>query len=169
MLRSLQVRNYVLIDSLDIEFPAGLVIITGQTGAGKSILLGAISLLMGAKADSSVIGENGDTCVVEGEFDCPGDALLKNIFEGADLDWDGGRILVRRVVSRSGRSRSFVGDEPVPKDVLQDIAGRLIDIHSQHENLILNDASFRLGVLDAFAGNGTLREECAATWKPLKL
>lgn len=167
MLRSLQVRNYVLIDSLEIEFPAGLVIITGQTGAGKSILLGAISLLMGAKADASVIGDSGDTCVVEGEFECPGDALLKDIFEEADLDWNGGSILIRRVVSRTGRSRSFVGDEPVSKDVLQDISARLIDIHSQHENLILNDASFRLGVLDAFAGNGALREDCAAAWKAL--
>lgn len=167
MLRSLQVRNYVLIDSLEIEFPAGLVIITGQTGAGKSILLGAVSLLMGAKADASVVGVSGDNCVVEGEFDCSEDESLKSLFEEADLEWNGGLIVVRRVVSRSGRSRSFVGDEPVTRDTLSAIALRLIDIHSQHENLILADEGFRLGVLDVYAGNGELLKSTAAAWKEL--
>ena len=91
MLKTLQVRNYVLIDSLDIEFPAGLVIITGQTGAGKSILLGAISLLLGAKADSSMVGESAENCVVEALFELPA-SPLQELFSEEDLDWNGGSV-----------------------------------------------------------------------------
>ena len=108
MLRRLSIRNYVLIDSLETEFPEGLVIITGQTGAGKSILLGALSLLLGAKADSSMIGESSENCVVEGEFEAGSDdAQLVRIFRDNDLDWDGGHIVIRRVVIlRAARGRS---------------------------------------------------------------
>ena len=166
MLRQLNVRNYVLIDSLEITFPEGLVIITGQTGAGKSILLGALSLVLGAKADSSVIGESADNCVVEAEFDLPSDdALARGILEENDLDWNGGSLLVRRVVARSGRSRSFINDEPVTLPVLVQLSSRLIDIHSQHQTLMLSDRQFQMGLLDRYAGNSGLLAECRAAWE----
>ena len=104
MLKQLNVRNYVLIDSLEVAFPEGLVIITGQTGAGKSILLGALSLLLGAKADASAVGEGGDNCVVEALFVLGPDDPARKVLEENDLDWNGGELLIRRVVARSGRS-----------------------------------------------------------------
>ena len=168
MLKSLKVKNFILIDSLEITFPAGLVIITGETGAGKSILLGAISLLTGGKADASSVGPLSDICVVEGEFDCSGDAALESVFAGLDLPWDGGNIIIRRVVSTTGRSRCFICDEPVSKDALSAIASRLVDIHSQHQTLKLSDPTFRLSVLDAYAGASQLKGECERLWKQLQ-
>lgn len=150
MLRSLHIRNYILIDSLDIKFPEGLVIITGQTGAGKSILLGALGLLAGDKADPGVIGGGAETCVVEGEFDTP----------------EGLRI-IRRVVYSSGRSRSFIDDCPVQLQELSELCDRLIDIHSQHRSLLLTDRHFQLSLLDNFAGNEGVLEECRSLWKEL--
>lgn len=108
MLRSLHIENYVLIDSLDIEFPEGLVIITGQTGAGKSILLGALSLLTGAKADAGTIADGAQSCVVEGEFVVDADnSALRSLLEESEVDWNSGPLLIRRVVNATGRSRSF--------------------------------------------------------------
>ena len=164
MLNRLQVRNYVLIDSLEIDFPEGLIIITGQTGAGKSILLGALSLVTGAKADASMVSDGADNCVVEAEFEAV-DESLKNTLDENEVEWDGGHLIIRRVVNRSGRSRAFVNDSPVPVTLLQDISHDLIDIHSQHQTLLLSDRQFQLNVLDHFAGNAGLREECAALWK----
>ena len=109
MLSRLQVKNYVLIDSLEIDFPEGLIIITGQTGAGKSILLGALSLLMGAKADAAMVSEGADNCVVEAEFETS-DLSLKEVLEENEVEWEEGHLVVRRVVNRSGRSRSFIND-----------------------------------------------------------
>ena len=166
MLARLQVRNYVLIDSLEIDFPEGLIIITGQTGAGKSILLGALSLVTGAKADASMVSDGADNCVVEAEFDAVDDSI-RNILEENEAEWDEGHLIIRRVVNRSGRSRAFVNDSPVPVTVLQDIASRLIDIHSQHQTLLLSDRQFQLDILDHYAGNGRLRTECSAAWKEL--
>ena len=120
MLSRLQVKNYVLIDSLEIDFPEGLIIITGQTGAGKSILLGALSLLMGAKADAAMVSEGADNCVVEAEFETS-DLSLKEVLEENEVEWEEGHLVVRRVVNRSGRSRSFINDSPVPVNVLQEI------------------------------------------------
>ena len=169
MLRSLQIRNYVLIDSLDVDFPEGLVIITGQTGAGKSILLGALSLLLGSKADPSVIGEGSDNCVVEAVFGIPEtDSALKAILEENDVDAPDNELIIRRVVSRSGRSRSFINDSPVNVQVLQSISSRLVDIHSQHQTLLLTDRSFQLSMLDHFAGNEGLLGECAVSYRRLK-
>jgi len=164
MLNRLQVRNYVLIDSLEIDFPEGLIIITGQTGAGKSILLGALSLVTGAKADASMVSDGADNCVVEAEFEAV-DESLKNTLDENEVEWDGGHLIIRRVVNRSGRSRAFVNDSPVPVTLLQDISHDLIDIHSQHQTLLLSDRQFQLNVLDHFAGNAGLREECASLWK----
>ena len=164
MLNRLQVRNYVLIDSLEIDFPEGLIIITGQTGAGKSILLGALSLVMGSKAEASMVSEGADNCVVEAEFETA-DMSLKTVLEENEVEWEDGHLIVRRVVNRSGRSRAFVNDCPVPVTVLQDISTRLIDIHSQHQTLLLSDKAFQLSILDHYAGNMELREECAHLWR----
>ncbi|MBO5943163.1 MAG: DNA repair protein RecN [Bacteroidales bacterium] len=166
MLARLHVRNFVLIDSLEIDFPEGLIIITGQTGAGKSILLGALSLVTGAKADASMVSEGADNCVVEAEFETD-DPLIRSILEENEAEWDEGHLIIRRVVNRSGRSRAFVNDSPVPVTVLQEISSRLIDIHSQHQTLLLSDKQFQLDILDHYAGNTTLRQECAAAWKDL--
>ena len=154
MLKALSVRNYVLIDSLEISFPEGLIIITGQTGAGKSIILGALSLLMGAKADAAAIAGGAESCVVEAEFETPGDAVLTHILEENDIE--GGELTIRRVVNRSGRSRSFINDCPVSLPILASVSSRLIDIHSQHENLILTDSRFQMSLLDLFAGDGDI-------------
>ena len=167
MLARLQVRNYVLIDSLEIDFPEGLIIITGQTGAGKSILLGALSLLMGAKADASLVSDGADNCVVEAEFEADDSAFLRDILEENEVEWDNGHLIIRRVVNRSGRSRAFVNDSPVPVTVLQDISSCLIDIHSQHQTLLLSEKNFQLETLDYFAGNTDLRDECANVWRRL--
>ena len=169
MLRSLQIRNYVLIDSLDVVFPEGLVIITGQTGAGKSIILGALSLLLGSKADASVIGSGAENCVVEALFRVPGnDRIIAGVLEENEIDPEGGELIIRRVVAKSGRSRSFINDCPVTLQVLQAVSTCLVDIHSQHQTLLLSDRSFQLGMLDHFCGNVGLLEECSAKYHELK-
>lgn len=167
MLSSLHIKNYILIDSLDIDFPESLVIITGQTGAGKSILLGALSLVAGAKADVSMISSGADNCVVEAEFD-GADDRVRAILDENDVEWDGGHLIVRRVVNASGRSRSFVNDCPVSVQVLSEISAFLVDIHSQHKSLLLTDKHFQLSILDHFAGNRDLLAECRTTWQRLQ-
>ena len=167
MLRSLHVRNYVLIDSLEIDFPEGLVIITGQTGAGKSILLGALGLALGGKADASLVGAHGDSCVVEAEFTVGDNAALRALMAENDLE-DGDTLLIRRTLNRTGRSRSFVGDEPVSLPVLQALSEHLIDIHSQHQTLRLGDPAFRMSLLDHYAGNNTRLSACCEAWNNLQ-
>lgn len=167
MLLSLHIRNYILIDSLDIEFPEGLVIITGQTGAGKSILMGALSFLAGAKADASMISPGASSLMVEAEFESDDDTVSE-LLEEYDIETDGKRIVVRRVMSSSGRSRSFVNDCPVALGVLQGISSRLVDIHSQHKSLLLVDGGFQLSVLDSFAGNAEILSACRSAWKELQ-
>ena len=144
MLTRLSISNYALISSLDITFPDGLVIITGETGAGKSILLGALSLILGRRADSSVFSDNTRNCVVEAEFR-----------DGKT----GEEYILRRVITPAGRSRSFLNDEPVSLADLSAISSRIIDIHEQHQHLLLTDPDFRLGVIDHFAGTAPLLEE----------
>ena len=174
MLRSLHVRNYVLIDSLEIDFPEGLVIITGQTGAGKSILLGALGLALGGKADASLVGAHGDTCVVEAEFslgEIPGqarrDEALHALMAENDLE-EGDTLLIRRTLNRTGRSRSFVNDEPVSLPVLQALSEHLIDIHSQHQTFRLGDPAFRMSLLDHYAGNVACLDACRKAWNDLQ-
>ena len=168
MLARLQVRNYVLIDSLEIDFPEGLIIITGQTGAGKSILLGALSLVMGAKADASMISDGADNCVVEAEFSVSDqDGTLRTLVEENDVEWEDGSLMIRRVVNRSGRSRSFINDCPVQVSVLQEISSHLIDVHSQHQTLLLADRRFQIDTLDRYAGVSELKAECAQLWRTL--
>ena len=168
MLRSLHVEHYVLIDSLEIRFPEGFIVLTGQTGAGKSILLGALSLLMGAKADAGMISDGADSCVVEGEFDGRGDAALEAAVKAEDLDWADGQLLIRRVVSRSGRSRAFLNDEPVSLPVLTALSARLVDIHSQHQTLLLTDRKTQLSMLDFFAGDAETLASYRQCWRSLQ-
>lgn len=172
MLKALHIKNYVLIDSLDIELPAGLVIITGQTGAGKSILLGALSLVMGSRADSSVIGSAGDNCVVEAEFEVNDeDGSLRQYLDENEIDFDPvdgkGQLTIRRVLNSNGRSRSFVNDSPAPLKVLSMLSSRLIDIHSQHETMLLRDKQFQMSMLDHFAGDSGLLQSCRTRWERL--
>lgn len=168
MLRALHVENYVLIDSLDITFPEGLIIITGQTGAGKSILLGALSLLTGVKADASLISQGADSLIVEGEFDVEYSAEgLSAYLKDHELDSDDGTLLIRRVVNRTGRSRCFVNDSPVSAGVLEELASYIIDIHSQHQNLLLCKSSFQLSLLDHFGAYTPLLEKCSKSWAEL--
>ena len=162
MLYSLSVSNYILIGSLDTTFPEGLIIISGETGAGKSILLGALSLVLGAKADAGMVGPEGDNCVVEAEFGIT--PAVRRILKEADLPDDGDRLVLRRTVGQSGRSRSFANDEPVTLPVLQDLARELVDIHSQHQTLRLGEERFRLDALDYYARTMELREECGTVW-----
>ena len=142
MLEKLTIQNYALIESLDIEFPDGLVIMTGETGAGKSVLLGAVSLLEGGKADSSILRDPARNCVVEAVF-TSGDS----------------QTILRRVVSPSMRSRFFIDDEPVAASAMAEKASQLLDIHSQHSNLLLARGSFQLEMLDVFSGSKKLLEQ----------
>ena len=167
MLRSLHVRNYVLIDSLEIDFPEGLVIITGQTGAGKSILLGALGLALGGKSDASMVGAHGDSCVVEAEFTVGNDAALRALMAENDLE-ESDTLVIRRTLNRTGRSRSFVGDEPVSLPVLQALAEHLVDIHSQHQTLRLANPAFRLSLLDHYAANSVRLSACHEAWNTLQ-
>lgn len=167
MLNRLEIHNYVLIDSLDIEFPEGLVIISGQTGAGKSILLGALSLLGGGKADASMISEGADSCVVEAEF-TDVDPKIRTSVEDAGAEWDDGGLIVRRVVAKSGRSRAFINDCPVTVQTLVGVTSRLFDIHSQHGTLELQNPAYQTDMLDNFAGNGELRAEYCASYSRLQ-
>lgn len=168
MLKELHIKNYVLIDSLDIEFPAGLVIITGQTGAGKSIILGALSLVLGSKADASAIGASGDTCVVEAVFDLKDeDGSIRALLDENEIDYDSDELIIRRVINASGRSRSFVNDSPAPLKVLSALSSRLIDIHSQHETMLLRDKAFQMSMLDYFADDAALLSSCREAWTEL--
>ena len=162
MLYSLSVSNYILIGSLETVFPEGLIIISGETGAGKSILLGALSLVLGAKADASMVGPAGENCVVEAEFGM--DEAIRRILSEADLPAEGDRLILRRTVGKSGRSRSFANDEPVSVSVLQELSEHLVDIHSQHQTLRLQDARFRMEALDLRAGCTSLRQACTDAW-----
>lgn len=156
MLCSLSVENYALIDSLHIGLAQHLNIITGETGAGKSILLGALGLLLGARSDSAAIKDTSRNCVVEGEFDLEG-LHLEAFFEDNDLDYDLHTTL-RRVLTPAGKSRAFVNDMPVTLTQLRDLGARLLDIHSQHQNLILSSEDYRTSAIDTVADNASLRE-----------
>lgn len=155
MLESLHISNYALIDRLDIEFHPGFNVITGETGAGKSIMLGALSLILGGRADSRVVTDPSAKSVIEAVFSVDGDTSLRDYCVEADLEWDDERCILRREVAPAGRSRAFVNDSPVPLGKLQAVAMRLIDIHSQHQNQLLATPEFQLRVIDTLAGNGT--------------
>lgn len=158
MIRQLSIHNYALIDQLEIDLNDGLTILTGETGAGKSVLMGAISLLMGERADSKVLANREGKAVVEGLFDNV-DQKLKPVFDQNDLDWNDGQILVRREISANGRSRAFLNDTPVSLPLLTEIAGGMVDIHSQHANRLLSQPDYQLQIIDSIADNGGLLAE----------
>ena len=149
MLRRLTVENYALIERLDMELDAHLNIITGETGAGKSILLGALGLLMGNKNESGTIRDESRNCIIEGVFDIEAYGL-ESFFEDSDLDYEP-QTVIRRMISPAGKSRAFVNDMPVQLATLKELGARLIDIHSQHQNLVLADEGFRIKAVDALS------------------
>ncbi|HEY6162281.1 MAG TPA: DNA repair protein RecN [Bacteroidia bacterium] len=154
MLKHISVQNYALIDKLEMDLPQGLTIITGETGAGKSILLGALALVLGDRADTQSLQDKTKKCVVECLFDVK-EYGLEDIFKKHELDFDI-NTTIRREINPEGKSRAFVNDTPVTLAVLKELGDRLIDIHSQHETLTLNDSVFQLSVVDAFAGEQKL-------------
>lgn len=149
MIQSLYIKNYVLIDQLEMQFSDGFTTITGETGAGKSILMGALSLILGQRVDTSVLKLKDSKCIVEGTFN-PGDAV-RVVFERNDLDFEEISTL-RREIAPGGKSRAFVNDTPVNLPLLREIGNQLVDIHSQHHNLQLNDHLYQLEVTDHLAG-----------------
>jgi DNA repair protein RecN (Recombination protein N) len=157
MLVKLYVRNYALIKDLDVQFEEGLTIITGETGAGKTILLGAMSLILGSRADTSVLLEKDEKCVVEGTFRIDNYELAE-FFASNELDYEPVTIL-RREINPAGKSRAFINDTPVTINLLKELGDRLIDIHSQHQTLMLHDNMFQLNVIDSFAGTSKLKDE----------
>lgn len=154
MLQSLYIKNFVLIKELDLNFGRGFSVITGETGAGKSILLGALSLVLGARSETKYISEGHDKCIIEATFEI-GPYQLQSFFEENDLDYSDTCIL-RRELHRSGKTRQFLNDSPVSASVLKTLSSLFIDIHSQHENLLIKDSKFQLQVVDTFAQNQAL-------------
>ena len=154
MLKHITIRNFALIEKVEISFSSGFSVITGETGHGKSVFLGAVAMLLGQRSDVKSIREGADRCVIEGIFDIAGFGL-EAFFEDNDLDYDR-ECIVRRELASSGRSRAFVNDTPVNVSLLKELGARLIDIHSQHQNLLLGDRNYQLGVLDTLAGDKEL-------------
>jgi DNA repair protein RecN (Recombination protein N) len=166
MLQSLSVENYALIDKLDIEFKQGLNIITGETGAGKSILLGALGLILGQRADTSTLKNPEKNCIIEGVFNIE-KMNLSQFFEDNDIEYDK-QAVVRRLITPSGKSRAYINDTPVNLNALKDLGVSIIDIHSQHETLLLSNHQFHLNVLDVVAGNNTILLDYQQTFNSYK-
>jgi DNA repair protein RecN (Recombination protein N) len=162
MLIKLFVQNYALIKELDVELENGLTIITGETGAGKSILLGALSLILGTRADSSVLLDKNEKCIVEGTFRIE-EYELNEFFISNELDYEAVTTL-RREINPAGKSRAFINDTPVSANLLKELGDRLIDIHSQHQTLMLNDNSFQLNLIDSFSGTAKLKNVYRETY-----
>ncbi|MBA3970848.1 MAG: DNA repair protein RecN [Bacteroidetes bacterium] len=167
MLKHLSVQNYALIDKLDVEFTSGLTIITGETGAGKSILLGALGLIAGNRADTQSLQDKTKKCVVEATFNIEGYSI-KDFFEANELDHES-TTSIRREINPEGKSRAFINDTPVTLNQLKELAEYLIDIHSQHQTQTLNGSTFQLSVVDAFANHTPILEEYAAGFKKFRL
>lgn len=168
MLESLHISNYALIDRIDILFHEGFNVITGETGAGKSIILGALSLILGGRADTRVVADPSCKSVIEAVFRIDGYDALKEYCLEADIEWDDDRCILRREIAPAGRSRAFVNDSPVPLTKLQAVAMRLIDIHSQHQNQLLSTPEFQLMVIDTLAGNSQRLKEYSLRYNALR-
>ena len=164
MLKSLYIKNFTLIDELDIELYPGFSVITGETGAGKSIILGAIALLLGQRADSKSIKQGADKCVIEAHFDLTR-YDMDAFFSDNDIENDAADCIVRRELLASGKSRAFINDTPVQLSMLKELGERLVDVHSQHQNLLLNKQDFQLGVVDIFADDATQLAQYQQTYK----
>lgn len=168
MLRELNISNYALIDMLRIEFTPGLNIITGETGAGKSIILGALGLLLGARADLREVKSTQRKSVVEAVFNVKGHTRLAEYCRENDLDWDDSDCILRREIQPTGRSRAFVNDTPVSLAILEAVSQQLIDIHSQNQNRLLSSADFQRDVIDCMAGNQLLMAKYAMAYKQMR-
>lgn len=159
MLKSLHISNYALIDTVDISFHHGFNTITGETGAGKSIMLGALSLILGGRADLKAVRDSGKKSVIEASFEVSKYPKLKEYCLDNDIEWDDTLCILRREIAPAGRSRAFINDSPVTLDLLSHVAMQLVDIHSQHQNQLLTSDEFQLRVIDNLAGNGELLSE----------
>ncbi|MDE7442968.1 MAG: AAA family ATPase, partial [Muribaculaceae bacterium] len=168
MLQSLHISNYALIDSLDIEFHDGFNIITGETGAGKSIMLGALSLLLGERADAKVVRDKARKAIIEAVFDVADYSALNEYCEANDIEWDNEQCIMRREIAPAGRSRAFINDSPVTLAQLETVGRQLIDIHSQHQNQLLQSAEYQLRIIDTLAGNGGLLAEYGRRFRVLR-
>ena len=154
MLKSLYISNYALISELHIDFNEGFSVLTGETGAGKSIILGALSLILGQRADTKAIKTDSDKCIIEAEFNIEAYPSLTSFFNENDLDQTSSKLcLIRREITGNAKSRAFINDTPVSLNVLRELTSRLIDIHSQHDNLLLGSEGYQLGVVDMIAQN----------------
>ena len=158
MLQKLYIKNFTLIDELDIELHPGFSVITGETGAGKSIILGAIGLLLGQRADSKSIKQGADRCVIEAHFDLSR-YDLKPFFDENDIEYDDHDTIIRRELTAAGKSRAFINDTPVALTMLKELGDQLMDVHSQHQNLLLNKQDFQLNVVDILANDSKELEE----------
>lgn len=163
MLLQLTIKNYALIRQLEIKPSSSLNVITGETGAGKSIMLGAVGLLLGNRADAKVLWDENEKCVVEGVFDVAA-YRLKSLFDNNDLDYQD-QTFIRREINPGGKSRAFINDTPVTLEVMRKIGNRLMDVHSQHETLDLGNNLFQLELIDAFAGNQKVKDSYSQLWK----
>ena len=163
MLQHLSISNYALIEQLEIDFTSGFSVITGETGAGKSIILGALGLLCGSRADVKAIKAGAQKCCVEADFNVSG-LGLESFFEANDLDFDGATCCIRRELTAAGKSRAFLNDTPVTLAQLKQISAYLIDVHSQHQNLLMGREDFLLSVLDAVAANDAERSAYAKAY-----
>ena len=164
MLTHLLISNYALIDNLEIDFKSGLTIITGETGAGKSIILGALSLILGERADLKVVRDSNAKSVIEATFNVESNQDITHFLECNDIDTLGEECILRREITTNGRSRAFVNDTPVTLQVLRELTLKLIDIHSQHSNMLLGDATYQLRILDCVSENENCREEYAVAY-----
>lgn len=168
MLSRLHITNYALIDDVDVTFGPGMNVITGETGAGKSIMLGALSLILGARADSRAVSHKESKSVIEATFKAADVAGARRFCEANDIDWDDAECILRREVTPTGRSRTFINDTPVTVGQLRELAMMLVDIHSQHQNLLLADPAFQLDVIDSMAGNAERLAEYSRRYKVLR-
>ena len=164
MLKHLYIKNFTLIDELDIELHEGFSVITGETGAGKSIILGAIALLLGQRADSKTLKQGADKCVIEASFDLSRYGM-DDFFAENDIENDPEDCIIRRELTASGKSRAFINDTPVQLSMLKELGERLVDVHSQHQNLLLNKQDFQLGVVDIIADDATALYQYQQTFR----
>ncbi len=164
MLTRLFIRNYALISAMDVNFFPGFSVITGETGAGKSIILGAMGLLLGGRADTKSVKPGSDRCVIEGHFDLS-HYSLRPFFDSNDLDYDDTDCILRRELSSTGKSRAFINDTPVNLSIMRELGEQLIDIHSQHQNLLLKKEDFQLSVVDIISHNKSLLDTFLAAWQ----
>ena len=167
MLKHLYIKNFTLIDQLDIDFYNGFSVISGETGAGKSIILGAIGLLLGNRADSKQIKQGEKKCVIEATFSLTQNAF-EDFFAENNIDFDSNETILRREISSNGKSRAFINDTPVPLNLMRELGDQLVDIHSQHQNLLLQKEDFQLNVIDILADNDKERTAYATTFKAYK-